>query len=148
MCLKEEAWEHRVRTLTKISKRQPQPAYAGMVMLLHLEWQYLQSNVPEVGTLMGAIEDSLSETFFPALFGVKEVSADLREILGQRVKHGGLGIPDSRLSVERAYNISKADSKVLVGSLLRGNDLNYVEHKACIRRSSADAQKQQEYLEK
>ena len=51
-------------------------------MLIHIEWQYLQRIVTEVGFLMGPIEDALREAFFPALFGGEEVGAELREILG------------------------------------------------------------------
>ena len=64
-----EAWSHGVRVLGKIARRHPQLAYAVLGMLLQLEWQYLQSNVPRVGTLMGPIEEDLKEKFFPALFG-------------------------------------------------------------------------------
>ena len=46
------------------------------------------------------------------------------------------------------YNTSKASIKVLVGSLLGGTDLNFVAHKGCVRRASADGRKQQEFLEK
>ena len=83
-------------------------------MLLHHEWQYLQTNVPGVDTLMGPIENSLRYAFFPAILGGEEVSSNLREILGDCVKGGGLGIPNPRLSAERAYNTSKAASEVLV----------------------------------
>ena len=34
-----EAWAHRVRVLAKISQRNPHSAYAGLGMLLQLEWQ-------------------------------------------------------------------------------------------------------------
>ena len=64
-----------------------------MRMLLQLEWQYLQRTVPGVGSLIGLIEDSLREAFFPALFGREQVISDLKEILGRSVKRGGLGIP-------------------------------------------------------
>ena len=47
-----EAWDHRVRVLAKIARRHPQSAYAGLGMLLQSEWQYLQRNVPGVGTLI------------------------------------------------------------------------------------------------
>ena len=46
-----EAWDHRVRVLAKISRRHPQSAYADLVMSMQSEWQYLQSNIPGVGTL-------------------------------------------------------------------------------------------------
>ena len=64
-----EAWAYGVRVLGKISQRHPQSAYAGLGMSLQLEWQYLQNNVPGVGTLMGPFEDALREKFLPALFG-------------------------------------------------------------------------------
>ena len=56
---------------------------------------------------MGPIDDALEEAFFPELFFGEEVSANLRKILGDRVKYGGLCLPDPQLWVERTYNTSK-----------------------------------------
>ena len=95
-----EAWYHGVTVLYKIARRHPQLAYAGLGMLLQSEWQYLQRTVPGVGTLMGPIEEALREKNFLLLFGGEEIDADLQKILGHGVKHGGLGIPDPRLSAE------------------------------------------------
>ena len=61
--------------------------------------------------MMGPVEESLREKFFPALFGGEEINSNLRKILGHSVKHGGLGIPELRLSAESAYNTSKACSR-------------------------------------
>ena len=61
---------------------------------------------------------------------------DFRKILGHGVKHGGLGIPDPRLSEECAYNTSKAASRELVDSFLGVSVLNYVGHRACVRKAS------------
>ena len=116
-------------------------------MLIYLKWQYLQSTVPGVGTVMDPIEDALTEAFFLRFFGGEEVSAYLREILGHSMKRGVLCIPDLRLLAERAYRTSKADSEVIVGSLLGGSDLNYIVHKGCERRVSADWWKQREFQE-
>ena len=96
---------------------------------------------------MDPIKDAIREAFLPALFGGEEVSADIREILGHSMKRGGLGIPDPRLLAEHVYITYKESSEVLIGSLLGGTDLNYIEHKCCVRRSSADGRKQQDYLE-
>ena len=52
------------------------------------------------------------------------------------------------MSAERAYNTSKEASEVLVGSLLGSNDLNYLAHKGCVRRSSDNRRKQQELADK
>ena len=96
---------------------------------------------------MGPIEYALREDFFHALFGGEEVSADLREIIGYSMKHSGLCIPDPQIPEERAYNTYKAASEVLVGSLLGGTNLNYIAHKGCVCRASADGQKQREFSE-
>ena len=134
-----EAWAHRVKVLVQIARRNPQSAYASLGMSLQLEWQYLQRTVPGVSTLMGPIKEALREKFSPALFGGEEITANFRNILGHSVKHDGLGIPDPQLSAERAYNTSKASSRELVDSLLVGSVLNYVGHRACVRKASQTA---------
>ena len=88
---------------------------------------------------MGPIEEALREKLSPLLFRGEEITADLRKILGHSVKYGSLGIPDPRLSAECAYNTSKADSRELVDSLLGGFVLNYVGHRACVRKASQTA---------
>ena len=67
---------------------------------------------------MGPIKDSLREKIPPALLRGVDINADFQKILVHSVKHGGLGIPDPRLSAESAYNTSKAASGELVESLL------------------------------
>ena len=89
---KVEAWYHMVCNLAKIANQYPQSAYYVLEMSLQLEWQYLQRTVPGVDTLMGPIEDTLREAFFPDFFGGEKVSTDLREILGHSVKRAGLDI--------------------------------------------------------
>ena len=142
---KVEEWDHGFRTLAKISKWYPQLAYAGLGVLLQIEWQYLQRTAPGVGSLMGPIEYSLRKAFFPALFGGEEVSSDLREILGHSVKPVGLDIPNPWLLVECVLKTSKAASELLVGSFLGGIDLNYAAHKGCVRRASSGGRKHRDF---
>ena len=92
-----EAWDHGVRVLGKIPRRHTQSAFAGLVMLLQLEWQYLQRTVPGVGTMMGLIEEALREKFFSVLFRGEDINTNFRKILGHCIKHDGLGIPETRL---------------------------------------------------
>ena len=75
-----EAWAHGVRVLGKLDRRNPQSAYAGLGMLLQLEWKYLQRTVPIVGTLMVPIEEALREKLFPALFRGEYINTDFRQI--------------------------------------------------------------------
>ena len=135
------AWAHEFRVLGKITQLHPQTAYAGLGMSLQLEWQYLQRTVPGVGNLMGTIEEALREKFFPALFRGEEINANFRKILGHSVKHGGLCITDPRLSADSAYKTSKAASGELVDSLLGGSALNYIGHRACVRKASLAARR-------
>ena len=143
-----KAWAHRVCTIAKRAKWYTQSAYACLEMSLQLDWKYLQRTFHGVGTLMVPINEALREAFFPAIFVVEEVSLELRKILGHSFKHGGLGIPDLCLSEEHAYSTSKSASEVLLGSLLRGKYLNYVAHKGCVRRASADRWKHWEFSDK
>ena len=61
---------------------------------MQLEWEYLQRTLPVVVTMMGPIEETLREKFSPALFRGEEINADFWKILGNSVRHGGIGIPD------------------------------------------------------
>ena len=87
----------------------------------------------------GSIEEYLRNKFLPSLFGGEDITADFRKILGHSVKHGSLVITDPRLSAECAYNNSKAASRELVESLLGGSVLNYIGHRACMRKASHSA---------
>ena len=72
-------------------------------------------------------------------FGGEEINADFQKILGHSVKHCGLGIPDPWSSAECAYNTPKLSSRELVESLLGGSVLNYISHRACVRKASQTA---------
>ena len=89
--------------------------------------------------MMGPIEVALREIFFPAIFREEEINTDFRKILGCSVMHVGLGMPEPRLSDESTYNTSKVDSEELVDSLLGGSTLNYIGHRACVRKASQTA---------
>ena len=91
--------------------------------------------------MMGPIEETLREKFFPALFGGEEINTDFRKILCPSVKHGGLGITETQLSADSAYNNSKAAIGELVESLLGCSALNYVGHRACVRKASLAARR-------
>ena len=117
-------------------------------MSLYMECQYLKMTVPGVGSLMGSIDDDIRVELLPELYEGEEVRSDLREILGHSVKCRGLGIQDPQMSAERVYNTSKSASEILLVSLLGSTDFNYVSHKGCTCRASADGRKHWEFSEK
>eukprot|EP00957_Ditylum_brightwellii_P004134 315055-Ditylum_brightwellii.AAC.1 len=63
---KVEAWSDGVRTFASFAHRYPQTAYAGLTMSLQGKWQYLQRMVPDMGNLVGPIEEALWTEFFLA----------------------------------------------------------------------------------
>ena len=81
---------YRVRIQDKIAKLYPQLDHAGFVILIQLKWHCMKITIPKVGNLVGPIETSLRETFFPALFGWYNVNSNLWQILVHSIKHGGL----------------------------------------------------------
>ena len=87
------------------------------------------------------IKEALREKFFPTLFGGEEINANFRKILGHSVKNGSLGIPEPWLSAESAYNTSNTASGELVDSLLGGSAINYICHRACVRKASLAARR-------
>ena len=103
-------------------------------------------NLPGVGTLMGPIEEALRDKFSPALFGGEAINANFRQILGHSIKHDGLGILDPRLSADSAYNTSKASSGGLVDFFLGGYALNYIGHRACVRKASLTARREKMHV--
>ena len=90
---------------------------------------------------MGTIEESRREKFFPAPFWGEDINTDFRKILGHSVIHDGLGIPEPLLSEESEYNTSNVAIRELVDSLLGGSNLNYIGHRACVRKASLAARR-------
>ena len=127
--------------IAKVAKRHPQIFYAGLGMLLQLEWEYLQRKVQGVGSLTEFLEAALVEAFFCALFEGEEVNDGLREILGHSVKHGGLGIPEPRRKSVWVHETSVTRCEALLDSLVGVSDQNYVRNWSCVRTDRSGAQK-------
>ena len=97
--------------------------------------------------MMGPIEEALREKTPLSLFGGEDITAGCRKSLGLSVKNSGLGTPDPWMSAESAYNTSKAASGELVYSLLGGSALNYVGHRAYVRKASIAARRAKMHVE-
>ena len=133
------AWVEGVRILAGFAGRYPQTAYAGLVMSLQAEWQYLQRTVPGVEEHMGELEVVLREEFIPALFGGRPPD-NMRDIFGHSVKRGGLGILDPTQAAAHNYATSQECCGELVESLVQREGLNYAAHRLCVRLGSWSAQ--------
>ena len=146
-----EGWVAAVEALAKVARKYPQSAHAGFTHCLQNQWAYVSRCVPGVGPLLAPVEDAIQQHFIPALLGssleemvkaTKASEADLRRLLGNAVKNGGMAIRDPVASAERARRCSVEASKVLVESLVGGGRLDTIAHKQCARAASQATRKE------
>ena len=83
-----DGWVKGVGTLATIARKYPQTACVGFTQSLQAEWQYLSRIVPDVGTHMGPVEETIRKEFIPALLDLPpaEVTDSMRALLSHGVK--------------------------------------------------------------
>ena len=55
-------------TLSGVSRKHPQSAYAGLQKSIQQEWAFVQQVTPGIGDAFSQMEKALRETFVSALF--------------------------------------------------------------------------------
>ncbi len=92
---------------TSIAISHPQSAYSGLQKSLQQEWQFVQRVKEGVGEEFTAIEEAISNTFLPALFGDEYDEDDPRwKLACLPVKHAGMAIPDPTTSAQSNFEAS------------------------------------------
>ena len=84
-------WIVDVKCLSKIAEKQPQAAFAALVKSLQWEWQFLQCVMPNYGNYFTHLDDVLTSTFLPAVFGC-EMTPHKYLLFSLAVCFGGLGV--------------------------------------------------------
>jgi hypothetical protein len=131
-------WVHGVEKLAAVATRFPHSAYAGLVSCLSAEWQYVCRTVPDAGPSLAPVEDALRTKFLPAVIGVEgPIDADLRTLLGNGVKNGGLAVRDPTLAAASLYSTSVQATAMLTGTLLRNDPISVDAHRKCVRAAGA-----------
>ena len=131
LCPKIDLWVAAIHSLALIARRYPQTAYAGLVISLQAEWQYLCRAVPDVEQYLTLIEEELHSTFLPALFGSK-VDQEFRQLLANSVKQGRLGVRDPVVSAPDIFAASQEGCAVLAESMVNDEALDSWSHIKCI----------------
>mgnify|MGYP006186617991 CR=1 FL=1 len=138
-----QKWVGGVERLAKVALRYPQSAYAGLVNCLQAEWQYLCRVEPGVGPHLEPVEAALRTKFIPALLGGQEsISDELRLLIAQGVKQGGLAIRDPVSAAARLYQTSTEATALLVKSLTSNSHLDNEAHAGCVRGAGTAARKE------
>ena len=136
---KVEQWVEGVHTLSKVARRYPQTAYAGLSKSLQAEWQYVQRVTPNLDQTFAPLEKAIAEVFLPALLdSTIEEAAHLCSLIALPVRFGGLGIPDPTTTGAACYSASTDATSLLTESLILGTTLCAQEHRktAAISRST------------
>jgi hypothetical protein len=131
-----QAWIGGIDALARAARHFPQAAYAGLAKSLQSEWQYLQRVLPDCSAAFEPVEEALASAFLPALFQAEEPML-ARQLLALPVKRAGLGIPNPAESADDCHEASKAVTRALTLSLLKGEDLvaqAHLEHASAERR--------------
>jgi hypothetical protein len=102
--------------------------------------------VPGAEHYLGPIETAICEKFIPALLQVSDpVDDNLRQLLSQGVKFGGLALRNPVTSAPLLHQSSVDECDVLVKALHEGGGLNATAHKACVREAGNQARKARGY---
>lgn len=141
-----QKWVQGVESLTKVAKRYPQTAYAGLSKSLQLEWQYLQRVTSDTAAAFGPIEDVFAGTFLPSLLAEDRPGiTSLRSQLTLPVRQTGLGVPDPTATADHCYTASKACTSLLTASLLDGSKLDSNSYVADAAKSHWNLRKTREH---
>jgi hypothetical protein len=137
-----QKWVKGIERLTAVATRFPHSAYAGLVSCLSAEWQYICRTVPDVGPSLAPVENAFRMKFLPAVLDIDgPIDDDLRTLLGNGVKTGGLAIRDPTLAAASLYSTSVEATGMLTGTLIRNEPINVEAHRNCVCAAGAKHQK-------
>ena len=134
-----EKWVRGIKALAQVARKYPQYAQSSQA-----EYQYFCHCAPVVGQHLAPFEKVIRELMIPALFdyNLTDVSDEFRHLLYHGAKQGGINFRNPAAGADCLQQASSKAVEVLVASLLRNTTLDFVEHKACVRKAGAKAQKE------
>jgi hypothetical protein len=131
---KNKSWTEAVTELTVGAKSFPQAAFSGLQKSLQQEWQFVQRVREDVGLEFANIEEAISLSFLPALFGDVYDDDDPRQKLAcLLVKHAGLAIPDPTASAKSNHKASIMKGSHFLAALWGIKEFQSSNHVATIR---------------
>ena len=84
-------WLNQLKNLNEIAGAQPQVAYSAYIHGFQHKYTYFMRTIPNISTFLQPIEDFLTDTFIPTLFG-SSISRTERELFSLPTRLGGLGL--------------------------------------------------------
>ncbi|KAL7477797.1 hypothetical protein ACHAW6_003631, partial [Cyclotella cf. meneghiniana] len=133
-----QRWVKGIEWLAAVATRFPHSAYAGLVSCLSAKLQYICRTVSDVGPSLAPVEIALRTKFLPAILGINgPIEDELRTLLGNGVKTGGLAIQDPTLTAASLYSTSVESTNMLAVTFIRNEPINIEAHQTCVRAAGA-----------
>ncbi|KAG0723439.1 hypothetical protein GWK47_042743 [Chionoecetes opilio] len=101
-------WVHEVDVLSAMAKTEPHAAYAAYTHGLQHRWNFVMRTIPDISPLLRPLEESIKNTFIPALLRSPVLRNDARALLELPPRLGGMGItsPEKVAEVENLNSIN------------------------------------------
>ncbi|KAG0722649.1 hypothetical protein GWK47_044105 [Chionoecetes opilio] len=101
-------WVHEVDVLSAMAKTEPHAAYAAYTHGLQHRWNFAMRTIPDISPLLRPLEESIKNTFIPALLRSPVPGNDARALLELPPRLGGMGItsPEKVAEVENLNSIN------------------------------------------
>ncbi len=131
-------WADAVRELSLVAHRYPQSAYTGLQKSLQQEWQFLQRITDGLGGEFHGVEEALSTSFLPALFGVSEADITVRKLASLPVKKSGLAIPDPTTTADENWTTLTVVCGHLIVALLGTTEFRSADHVSTMTSARAE----------
>ncbi|KAL7463062.1 hypothetical protein ACHAXS_003449, partial [Conticribra weissflogii] len=123
-----KTWVSAIQDLSIAAVKYPQAAYAVFTHCLQNQWSHLSRTTPNLSPFLIPIEQSIKNTFLPALFHLENIDDPLREVLSHPIKLAGLNILDPTIQAELSYDTSHLATESLVDCLLSHTEVDLTLH--------------------
>ena len=100
-----QKWVTGIKQLAAVVTRFPHSVYAGLVSCLSAEWQYICRTVTDVAPCLAPVEQAFCTKFLLEITGFTDpINDELRTLLGNGIKTGGLTIRDPTVTAASLYS--------------------------------------------
>ena len=91
-------------------------------------WNYVCRTTPDIGELLKPLENTIKETFLPAIIGKSFIDDTFRKIISLPAKLGGMSIPDVTEVSDREYTNSIRVTDQLTNAIVQQGNVLTLDH--------------------
>ena len=129
--------------ITKMAGKYPQDIYAAVVLVILLEWIFLQCMTKDMGYAFAGVEKIFQETFSPHIFfrKYKYLPPIVLTLITMSVNKYGLGLEDLMTSANKKYLSLLHPIRKLIGAVTGEREFSTADNHLVLREERLDRQK-------